>query len=123
MICFIFSSQQAASTSRFCSFFLYLSPPAPFLLSLALLVQTFRLSDFPFISRLISLLPAAFVCCSLVAAMYLGGVLPEGTVAGLKGANSSAGGCRPCEGSRVLAGEAGVCAGRNWEMKSGHVGI
>lgn len=38
-------------------------------------------------------------------------VLPEGTVAGLKGANSSVGGCRPCEGSRVLAGEAGVCAG------------
>lgn len=36
-------------------------------------------------------------------------VLPEGTAAGLKGANSSVGGCRPCEGSRVLAGEAGVC--------------
>lgn len=38
-------------------------------------------------------------------------VLPEGTDAGLKGANNSVGGCRPCEGSRVLAGEAGVCAG------------
>lgn len=42
-------------------------------------------------------------------------VLPEGTVAGLKGANSSVGGCRPCEGSRVLAGEAGVCAGWKWK--------
>lgn len=40
-------------------------------------------------------------------------VLPEGTVAGLKGANSSVGGCRPCEGSRVAAGEAGVCKGWN----------
>lgn len=55
--------------------------------------------------------------------MYLGGVLPEGTVAGLKGANSSVGGCRPCEGSRVLVGEAGVCAGWNWKMKSEQVGI
>lgn len=40
-------------------------------------------------------------------------VLPEGTVAGLKGANSSVGGCRPWEGSRAAAGEAGVCAGRS----------
>lgn len=41
-------------------------------------------------------------------------VPPEGTDAGLKGANSSVGGCRPSEGSRVLAGEAGVCAGCDW---------
>lgn len=45
-------------------------------------------------------------------------VLPEGTVAGLKGANSSVGGCRPCEGSRVATGEAGVCAG--WNRKGKH---
>lgn len=49
--------------------------------------------------------------------------LPEGTDAGLKGANSSVGGCRPSEGSRVLAGEAGVCAGceggkHEWEYRS-----
>lgn len=41
-------------------------------------------------------------------------VLPEGTDAGLKGANSSVGGCRPSDGSRVLAGEAGVCTGCDW---------
>lgn len=45
-------------------------------------------------------------------------VLPEGTVAGLKGANSSVGGCRPWEGSRLSAGEAGVCAG--WNRKGKH---
>lgn len=44
-------------------------------------------------------------------------VLPEGTDAGLKGANSSVGGCRPCDGSRVLAGEAGVCAGCDWKRR------
>lgn len=37
--------------------------------------------------------------------------LPDGTAAGLKGANSSVGGCKPCKGSKVLAGEAGVCTG------------
>lgn len=41
-------------------------------------------------------------------------VLPDGTDAGLNGENSSVGGCSPCEGSRVLAGEAGVCAGFDW---------
>lgn len=48
---------------------------------------------------------------SLVFKQNVNKVLPEGTDAGLKGANSSVGGCKPCEGSRVLAGEAGVCAG------------
>lgn len=41
--------------------------------------------------------------------------LPEGTEAGLKGANSSVGGCRPCVESRVLAGDTGVCAGCDGE--------
>lgn len=49
-------------------------------------------------------------------------VLPEGTVAGLKGANSSVGGCRPWEGSRAAAGEAGVCAGRKPERRTGQYG-
>lgn len=83
----------------------------------------FSSSDAPCIwIFLVSSLPSCLSCwaCyplafrSLVFKQNVNKVLPEGTDAGLKGANSSVGGCKPCEGSRVLAGEAGVCAGCGW---------
>lgn len=83
----------------------------------------FSSSDAPCIwIFLVSSLPSCLSCwacyplafSSLVFKQNVNKVLPEGTDAGLKGANSSVGGCKPCEGSRVLAGEAGVCAGCGW---------
>lgn len=125
MMHFIFSTQPAAplsfiiclSTSQFCSILLYLSPlppPSP----LCPPPPKLWFSNFPLISCLILL--SCRVCLLLacrcdVFRQKLKRVLPEGTVAGLKGANSSVGGCRPCEGSRVAAGEAGVCAG--WKRR------
>lgn len=130
---FIFSTQPAApfsfilllSTSQFCCILLYLSPPPP-LSPLCPPPPNLVLSSFPFISRLIfrsrcvCLLPA---CSCNVFRQRMKPVLPEGTVAGLKGANSSVGGCRPWEGSRAAAGEAGVCAGRKPESKTGQYGL
>lgn len=91
------------------SFSLYRTLPHLLLLLLLLLA-------FP--HPVILLMVPSFLTLSLPLRLFLvylakkDKVLPEGTVAGLKGANSSVGGCRPCEGSSVLAGEAGVCGSR-----------
>lgn len=107
-----------SSTFQFYSVPLYLSHPPVLLLSSALCLWIFWLSGSPSSPRSTrSPSPAVFVspcsCSSGVFKQKMNKVLPEGTDAGLKGANSSVGGCRPCEGSRVLAGEAGVCDWRS----------
>lgn len=128
MMHFTFSTQPAApfsfiiclSTSQFCSILLYLSPPPP-PSPLCPLPPNLWLSNFPLISSLILLsrcICLLFACSCDAFRQKMKRVLPEGTVAGLKGANSSVGGCRPCEGSRVAAGEAGVCVG--WNRKGKH---
>lgn len=127
MMHFLFSTQPAApfsfiilSTSQFCSILLYLSPPSP-PSPLCPPPPNLWLSNFPFISCLIFLSRCVcllLACSCDVFRQKMKLVLPEGTVAGLKEANSSVGGCRPCEGSRVVAGEAGVCAG--WNRKGKH---
>lgn len=102
---------------------LFISTPPPSLL-LSPLPSTSKSSDSPAPLHLLSRLSLSrCVCfptaCSSGVFKQKMKVLPEGTDAGLKGANSSVGGCRPCEGSRVLAGEAGVCGGYDWRSHWG----
>lgn len=122
---FIFNTQPLppfllpSSTSQFYSILLYLSHPPPVIVFFSPLPRNPLAFPHPVISLSLFFLTLSlphYVCFWCILAEK---VLPEGTVAGLKGANSSVGGCRPCEGSSVLAGEAGVCAGGDWKSVRG----
>ena len=135
MMHFIFNTQPIppfllfplpSSTFQFHSVPLYLSQPPPSSSLLCPLPP--NLLTLPFISCLDSPRLSRCVCfpsaCSRgVFKQKMNKVLPEGTDAGLKGANSSVGGCRPCEGSRVLAGEAGVWRRLRMEEKTRQIYI
>lgn len=106
------------STSQLYSLPFYLSPH---LFLFSPLPPNLLALQLPFISPASTLsLPQRLIpsaCSRGISKQKMNKVPPEGTVAGLKGANSSVGGCRPCKGSRALAGETGVCGGCDCEGK------